>query len=58
MLGRLRRWWLALPMLVVALSINEEIYSREMVQRVLTPLGPVRSAIGVGCLFGVGHLQN
>ncbi|MFG2730654.1 CPBP family intramembrane glutamic endopeptidase [Streptomyces canus] len=81
-LGRLRRWLLALPMLVVAcsyavagiegstpvvasalvsllwVSINEKIYSRGMVQRVLTPLGPIRSAIGVGYLFGIGHLQN
>ncbi|MFI8074036.1 lysostaphin resistance A-like protein [Streptomyces sp. NPDC086033] len=81
-LGRLRRWWLALPMLVVAcsyavagiegstavvasalisllwVSINEEIYSRGMVQQILAPLGAMRAAIGVGFLFGVGHVQN
>ncbi|WP_406223944.1 CPBP family intramembrane glutamic endopeptidase [Streptomyces canus] len=39
-------------------SISEEIYSRGLVQQVLTRLGPMRSAIGVGFLFGVGHLQN
>jgi membrane protease YdiL (CAAX protease family) len=81
-LGRLRRWWLALPMLVVAgsnavagmegrttvlvsglvsllwVSINEEIHSCGLVQQVLTPLGPMRAAIGVGLLFGTGHFQN
>src|SRR4051812_7537174 len=29
-----------------------------MVQQVLTPLGPMRAAVAVGFLFGVGHLQN
>jgi membrane protease YdiL (CAAX protease family) len=39
-------------------SINEEIRSRGMVPLLLTPLGPMCSAIGVGFLFGVGHLQK
>jgi hypothetical protein len=34
--------------------INEEIYSRGLVRQVLTPLGPMRAAIGVGFLFGAG----
>ncbi|WP_329272591.1 CPBP family intramembrane glutamic endopeptidase [Streptomyces pseudovenezuelae] len=81
-LGGPRRWWPALPMLLVAcsyavagvegrttllagslisllwVSVNEEIYSRGLVQQILTPLGAMRAAIGVGFLFGVGHLQN
>src|SRR3954470_3078773 len=80
--GRARRWWLAMPMLLVACSyavagldggatvlvsglvsllwvgINEEIYSRGLVQQTLTPLGPFRAAVGVGVLFGAGHIQN
>lgn len=39
-------------------GINEEIYSRGLVQQTLTPLGPMRAAVGVAVLFGVGHLQN
>jgi hypothetical protein len=39
-------------------SINEELYSRGLVQQVLTPVGPTRAAIGVGLLFGAGHFQN
>jgi hypothetical protein len=81
-LGRLRRWWLAAPMLLVAVSYaaagvdgdpavlagslvsllwvgaNEEVHSRGLVQQTLTPLGPLRTALGVGLLFGIGHLQN
>ncbi|MFG2134000.1 CPBP family intramembrane glutamic endopeptidase [Streptomyces sp. NPDC048751] len=81
-LGRVRRWWLAVPMLVVACSyaapglhastsllvsslvsllwvgINEEVYSRGLVQQALTPLGATRAALAVGFLFGVGHFQN
>ncbi|MER5521610.1 CPBP family intramembrane glutamic endopeptidase [Streptomyces sp. NPDC002763] len=81
-LGRVRRWWLAVPMLLVACSyalagldgsttvlvsslvsllwvgINEEVSSRGLVQQVLAPLGAMRAAIGVGVLFGVGHVQN
>ncbi|MEU3986313.1 CPBP family intramembrane glutamic endopeptidase [Streptomyces sp. NPDC026672] len=81
-LGRGRRWWLVLPMVVIACSyalagldggtavvvgglvsllwvgVDEEIISRGLVQRALTPLGPLRAAVGVAALFGVGHLQN
>ncbi|WP_433469440.1 lysostaphin resistance A-like protein [Spirillospora sp. CA-128828] len=39
-------------------GINEEVYSRGLVQQALTPLGPIRAAIWVGVLFGVGHIQN
>ncbi|MFF0156969.1 CPBP family intramembrane glutamic endopeptidase [Streptomyces sp. NPDC005263] len=39
-------------------GINEEVYSRGLVQQALTPLGPLRAAVGVGVLFGAGHLQN
>ncbi|MCX5064177.1 CPBP family glutamic-type intramembrane protease [Streptomyces sp. NBC_00452] len=39
-------------------GLNEEVHSRGLVQRALTPLGPLRTAIGVGVLFGAGHLQN
>lgn len=39
-------------------GLNEEVYSRGLVQHVLTPLGPVRAAAGVAVLFGAGHLQN
>ncbi|MFG2007263.1 CPBP family intramembrane glutamic endopeptidase [Spirillospora sp. NPDC048911] len=39
-------------------GINEEVHSRGLVQQALSPLGPVRAAIWVGALFGVGHLQN
>jgi hypothetical protein len=39
-------------------SVNEELYSRGLVQQVLTPVGPTRAAIGVGLLFGAGHFQN
>ncbi|MFE1313954.1 CPBP family intramembrane glutamic endopeptidase [Streptomyces sp. NPDC058755] len=81
-LGRVRRWWLAAPMLLIACSYatqgldgsatvvvssllslllvgaNEEVYSRGLIQQTLTPLGPLRAALGVAVLFGVGHLQN
>ncbi|MBO4253165.1 CPBP family intramembrane metalloprotease [Streptomyces griseorubiginosus] len=81
-LGRGRRWWLAVPMLLVAgsyaivgldgsrtvlvsslvsllwVGVNEEVTSRGLVQQVLVPLGALRAAIGVGFLFGVGHVQN
>jgi hypothetical protein len=81
-LGRSRRWWLAVPMLLIACSytvaglnggttvvvgglvsllwvgVNEETYSRGLVQQSLTPLGPLRAATGVAALFGAGHLQN
>ncbi|MER6531514.1 CPBP family intramembrane glutamic endopeptidase [Streptomyces sp. NPDC001508] len=80
--GRVRRWWLAAPLLAIACSyavaglsggttvvvgglfsllwvgVNEEIYSRGLVQQTLTPLGPARAALWVGLLFGCGHLQN
>ncbi|WP_448333203.1 CPBP family glutamic-type intramembrane protease [Streptomyces sp. DSM 41534] len=39
-------------------GVNEEIYSRGLVQQTLRPLGPVRAAIGVAILFGAGHIQN
>jgi hypothetical protein len=39
-------------------GINEEIYSRGLVQQVLTRLGAMRAAIIVGVLFGIGHIQN
>ncbi|MEV4005322.1 CPBP family intramembrane glutamic endopeptidase [Actinomadura sp. NPDC049753] len=39
-------------------GINEEVYSRGLVQRVLGPLGPVSAAVWVGVLFGAGHIQN
>lgn len=39
-------------------GINEEIHSRGLVQQILTPLGAMRAAIGVGLLFGTGHFQN
>lgn len=39
-------------------GINEEVFSRGLVQQVLAPIGAMRAAIGVGVLFGVGHLQN
>ncbi|SNX66425.1 hypothetical protein SAMN06272735_8289 [Streptomyces sp. TLI_55] len=81
-LGRRHRWWLALPMLLIAgsyalagldgtttvvvsslvsllwVGLNEEVYSRGLVQQTLLPLGPVRAAAGVAVLFGAGHLQN
>ncbi|MEU1666245.1 CPBP family intramembrane glutamic endopeptidase [Streptomyces sparsogenes] len=44
--------------LLLWVGINEEIYSRGLVQQTLTPLGPMRAAVGVAVLFGVGHLQN
>jgi hypothetical protein len=80
--GRVRRWWLVTPMVLIACSyavagveggatvlvsslisllwvgINEETYSRGLVQQTLTPLGPMRAAVGVAVLFGVGHVQN
>ena len=80
--GRGRRWWLGLPMLLVACSwavarvdggasvivsslvsllwvgINEEAYSRGLVQQALGPLGAMRAAVAVGVLFGLGHIQN
>ncbi|MEU5046707.1 CPBP family intramembrane glutamic endopeptidase [Streptomyces griseorubiginosus] len=80
--GRRRRWWLALPMLLIAgsyafagldgrttvvvsslvsllwVGLNEEFYSRGLVQQTLTPLGPLRAATGVAVLFGLGHVQN
>ncbi|NEA98090.1 CPBP family intramembrane glutamic endopeptidase [Streptomyces sp. SID13726] len=39
-------------------GVNEEIYSRGLVQQTLSPLGPLRTALGVAVLFGAGHLQN
>ncbi|MFJ9539808.1 lysostaphin resistance A-like protein [Streptomyces sp. NPDC101225] len=39
-------------------GVNEEVYSRGLVQQVLIPLGPVRAATAVAVLFGAGHLQN
>ncbi|MDX3242200.1 CPBP family intramembrane glutamic endopeptidase [Streptomyces sp. ME18-1-4] len=81
-LGRPRRWWLAVPMLLIAgsyalagldgsttvvvsslvsllwVGLNEEVYSRGLVQQTLTSLGPLRAATGVAVLFGIGHLQN
>ncbi|MGW7601427.1 CPBP family intramembrane glutamic endopeptidase [Streptomyces antimycoticus] len=39
-------------------GINEEIYSRGLVQQALNPLGPIRAALGVAVLFGTGHIQN
>ncbi|GLP69170.1 hypothetical protein TUSST3_57930 [Streptomyces sp. TUS-ST3] len=39
-------------------GLNEEVYSRGLVQQTLTPLGPLRAATGVAVLFGAGHLQN
>lgn len=80
--GRVRRWWLASPMLLIAgsyalagldgrttvivsslvsllwVGLNEEIFSRGLVQQTLIPLGPLRAATGVAVLFGLGHLQN
>lgn len=39
-------------------GVNEEIYSRGLVQQTLSPLGPFRTALGVAVLFGAGHIQN
>jgi uncharacterized protein len=41
--------------LYLALGISEESISRGLVQRVLAVLGPVRAAVWVGLLFGLGH---
>ncbi|AXG79953.1 CPBP family intramembrane glutamic endopeptidase [Streptomyces paludis] len=81
-LGAPRRWWLAVPLLLVECSyaaagvsggpgtlvggvvllfwgsVNEEFQSRGLVQRAAAPLGPARTSVLVGVLFGVGHFQN
>jgi hypothetical protein len=46
----------ALTMLTVGLA--EESLSRGLVQRLLTPRGPVAAAVWVGVLFGAGHLLS
>jgi hypothetical protein len=46
---------LSAAVLYIALGISEEALSRGLVQRVLAVLGPVRAAVGVGVLFGLGH---
>ncbi|MEU9170342.1 hypothetical protein AB0D34_21475 [Streptomyces sp. NPDC048420] len=56
-LGRLRCWWLALPMFLVACSYavaGMEGRTTVLVSGLVTPLGAMRAAIGVGFLFGVG----
>jgi membrane protease YdiL (CAAX protease family) len=46
---------LSAAVLYIALGISEEALSRGLVQRVLAVLGPVRAAIWVAVLFGLGH---
>lgn len=46
---------LSAAVLYTMLAISEEALSRGRVHRVLAVLGPVRAAVGVGVLFGVGH---
>lgn len=46
---------LSAAVLYTVLAISEESLSRGLVLRVLTVLGPVRAAVGVGVLFGLGH---
>ncbi|MCX2179706.1 CPBP family intramembrane metalloprotease [Streptomyces sp. SKN60] len=43
---------------LLLVGLNEEIYSRGLVQQALHPVGPVRAAAGVAVLFGAGHVQN
>ena len=46
---------LSAAVLYTALGISEETISRGLVQRILAGLGPVRAAVWVALLFGVGH---
>lgn len=46
---------LSAAVLYTALATSEESLSRGLVLRVLAVLGPVRAAVGVGVLFGLGH---
>lgn len=46
---------LSAAVLYAALATSEEALSRGLVLRVLAVLGPVRAAVGVGVLFGLGH---
>ncbi|MGW3951243.1 CPBP family intramembrane glutamic endopeptidase [Streptomyces sp. NPDC004752] len=39
-------------------GVNEEIYSRGLVQQTLAPMGAARASLLVGLLFGSGHIQN
>jgi hypothetical protein len=49
------RQLISAAVLFTAVGISEESLSRGLVQRVLAVLGPVRAAVGVGILFGLGH---
>lgn len=46
---------LVLAGMCLAIGLAEETLSRGVVQHALRALGPLRSAIGVGVLFGLGH---
>ncbi|MBB3676374.1 CPBP family intramembrane glutamic endopeptidase [Modestobacter versicolor] len=43
---------------MLAVGVAEESLSRGLVQRLLSPVGPGRAAVGVGVLFGLGHLLS
>ncbi|MGW4946970.1 CPBP family intramembrane glutamic endopeptidase [Actinoplanes sp. NPDC004185] len=42
-------------LLCLCVGVSEEMLSRGVVQRALQPLGPIRAAVWVGVLFGLGH---
>lgn len=50
--------FISAAVLFAVLGISEEALSRGLVQKVLTPLGRYRSAIGVAVLFGLGHVLS
>jgi hypothetical protein len=54
-LGTDRALLLSTALLCAAIGTAEESFSRGLVQRVLTPFGPLIAAVWVGVLFGLGH---
>lgn len=49
---------LGIGALVLAAALSEELYSRGVVQELLRAVPPVGRAVGVGLLFGLGHVLS